>query len=114
MQSRQTESDHNGDGRTLNVAYFATQGDGSGDEERITALLTPLHASRLEFDRNRKARSGITVFKRLARERPDMVVMEGTGIAGGAAGTGEPGTTATVAVCWTAGTAGTTGTAGAG
>ena len=85
MQSRQTESDHNGDGRTLNVAYFATQGDGSGDEERITALLTPLHASRLEFDRNRKARSGITVLQRLLRERPDVVVMEGTGIAGGAA-----------------------------
>ena len=86
MQTRQTESDHDGDGRTLNVAYFATQGDGSGDEARITALLAPLRASRLELRPRpgRRARAS-TVLKRLLRERPDVVVMEGTGVAGGAA-----------------------------
>ena len=78
--ARQAESDRYGDGRTLNVAYFATQGDGSGDEARITALLAPLCARRLEFDRTQKARSGVTLLKQLLRERPDVVVMEGTGI----------------------------------
>jgi glycosyltransferase involved in cell wall biosynthesis len=71
--------------RSLNIAYFATQGDGSGDETRITALLAPLRANRLTFDRTQKARSGVRVLKRLLRERPDVVVIEGTGIAGGAA-----------------------------
>ena len=85
VQIRQSESDRDGDGRALNVAYFATQGDGSGDEARITALLAPLGPSRLEFDRTQKARSGVTVLKQLLRERPDVVVMEGTGITGGAA-----------------------------
>ena len=68
-----------------NVAYFATQGGGSGDEARIAALLVPLRANKIEFDRTRKARSGLTAFRRLLRERPDVVVMEGTGVAGGAA-----------------------------
>ena len=53
-----------------NVAYFATQGGGSGDEARIAALLVPLRANKIEFDRTRKARSGLTAFRRLLRERP--------------------------------------------
>lgn len=69
----------------LRVAYFATQGDGSGDEARITDLLAPLEPTRLRFDRSRKALSGAAAFRELLRERPDVVVMEGTGVAGGAA-----------------------------
>jgi glycosyl transferase family 1 len=76
----------------LRVASFATQGTGSGDEARIRALLAPLDAEPLPFDRARKLRSGVALLRRLRRERPDVVVMEGTGIAGGLAvlGAGVP------------------------
>ena len=69
----------------LRVAYLATQGDGSGDEARIADLLAPLGPRRLRFDRSHKARSCVSVLNGILRERPDVVVMEGTGVAGGAA-----------------------------
>jgi glycosyltransferase involved in cell wall biosynthesis len=69
----------------LRVAYLATQGDGSGDEGRIGELLAPLNPTRLRFDRSRKARSGAAALTGIVRNRPDIVVMEGTGVAGGAA-----------------------------
>lgn len=67
------------------VAYLATQGDGSGDEARIADLLAPLRPTRLSFDRSHKARSCASVLTGILRERPDVVVMEGSGVAGGAA-----------------------------
>jgi glycosyltransferase involved in cell wall biosynthesis len=67
------------------VACFATQGTGSGDESRIRALLEPLAPTVLEFDRGAKGPSALRTAARLIRERPDVVVMEGTGIAGGLA-----------------------------
>lgn len=70
---------------SLRVAYLATQGGGSGDEARISRLLAPLNPTRLRFDRSRKARSGAAVLTGILRNRPDVVVMEGTGVAGGAA-----------------------------
>ncbi len=70
---------------SLRVAYLATQGDGSGDEVRICRLLAPLTPMRLHFDRSRKARSGVAALTGILRTRPDVVVMEGTGVAGGAA-----------------------------
>jgi glycosyltransferase involved in cell wall biosynthesis len=69
----------------LRVAYFATQGAGSGDEARIAALLAPFAPVRLRFERARKARSCAALLGRLLRERPDVVVMEGSGLAGGIA-----------------------------
>lgn len=69
----------------LRVAYLATQGDGSRDEERIAELLAPLSPVRLSFDRSRKPRSCLAVMRGILRERPDVVVIEGTGTAGGAA-----------------------------
>jgi glycosyltransferase involved in cell wall biosynthesis len=71
--------------RTPGVAYFATQGPGSGDDARIAALLAPLEPRRLPFDRACKGRSSAVLLWRLLRERPQIVVMEGTGIAGGLA-----------------------------
>jgi glycosyltransferase involved in cell wall biosynthesis len=71
--------------RTPRVAYFATQGAGSGDEKRIAALLAPLRARHLLFDRARKGRSSALLLWRLLREPPEIVVMEGTGLAGGLA-----------------------------
>jgi hypothetical protein len=67
------------------VACFATQGSGSGDEQRIRALLEPLAPTVLPFDRSAKGPSAIRTAMRLIRQRPDVVVMEGTGIAGGLA-----------------------------
>lgn len=64
------------------VACFATQGSDSGDEQRIRALLEPLSPVVMPFDRAGKLRSCLAIALRLVRERPDLVVMEGTGIAG--------------------------------
>ena len=70
---------------SLRVAYLATQGDGSGDEARISELLAPLNPTRLHFDRSRKVSSSAAALSGILRNRPDVVVMEGTGVAGGAA-----------------------------
>jgi hypothetical protein len=67
------------------VVFFATQGSGHSDEERIAALLEPLGAERLEFDRGRKVLSFLSLLRALLSNRPDLAVMEGTGIAGGLA-----------------------------
>jgi len=72
-------------GSAPRVAYLATQGDGSGDAARIADLLAPLHPTRLSFDRSHKARSCVSVLTGILRQRPDVVVMEGSGVAGGAA-----------------------------
>ena len=72
-------------GGLLRVACFATQGTGSGDEARIRELLSPLSPTVLPFDRTTKGRSLAGTVRRLLRDRPDIVVMEGTGIAGGLA-----------------------------
>jgi glycosyltransferase involved in cell wall biosynthesis len=71
--------------RAPRVAYFATQGAGSEDDKRISALLAPLGPRRLPFDRVHKGRSSATLLWRLLREPPEMVVMEGTSVAGGLA-----------------------------
>lgn len=71
--------------RTPRIACFATQGSGSGDEERIRSLLEPLSPTLLPFERTQKMRSALSILRFLVRERPDLVVMEGTGIAGGLA-----------------------------
>ena len=67
------------------VACFATQGSGTLDEQRIRELLEPLAPVPLPFDRSRKLTAAVRLALRIRRERPDLVVMEGTGVAGGAA-----------------------------
>jgi hypothetical protein len=67
------------------VVCFATQGSGHGDERRIRDLLDDVGATTLQFDRERKARSGWGILRTLLSDRPDLVVMEGTGVAGGLA-----------------------------
>jgi glycosyltransferase involved in cell wall biosynthesis len=66
------------------VACFATQGTGSLDEERIRALLDPLVPELLPFDRSSRLGAAARLFLRIRRDRPDLVVMEGTGVGGGA------------------------------
>ena len=71
--------------RPPRIACFATQGSGSLDEARIAALLEELSPEVLPFNRGTKRQSGAALAASLRRLRPDLVVMEGTGIAGGAA-----------------------------
>jgi hypothetical protein len=71
------------------ITAFATQGSCGeqvlDDELRLRTLLERFPAQFLRFDRAHKLESFLGVLKSLARERPDLVVMEGTGIGGGAA-----------------------------
>jgi hypothetical protein len=67
------------------IMCFATQGTGHGEEERIEALLGDVEPEVLPFDRSDKRGSAIRLLRTLISQRPDLVVMEGTGIAGGCA-----------------------------
>ena len=70
-------------GSDARVACFATQGTGHADETRIRALLKASDPEVLPFDRAGKARSALKLLRTLLASRPDLVVMEGTGVAGG-------------------------------
>jgi hypothetical protein len=67
------------------VACFATQGSGSLDEQRITTLLADFAPDVFPFERRSKGRSLRGLRSTLRERRPKVVVMEGTGIAGGLA-----------------------------
>ncbi|QSO45438.1 glycosyltransferase [Alicyclobacillus mengziensis] len=67
------------------IVAFATQGEQSGDAERLRTLLSQLDARMYPFQRGEKGRQFIHLVKFLQQEKPDLVVMEGTGIAGGMA-----------------------------
>lgn len=67
------------------ILAFATKGTGTNDELRLRALLSETGAEFLPFNKGAKASSGWQLLRTLLRRRPDLVVMEGTGIAGGAA-----------------------------
>jgi glycosyltransferase involved in cell wall biosynthesis len=65
------------------IVCLATQGDGHIEGERIRVLLEPLAPQEYRFRRESKLRSAAGLLRLLLRERPDLVVMEGTGTAGG-------------------------------
>jgi glycosyltransferase involved in cell wall biosynthesis len=67
------------------ILAFATQGAGGDDEARLKDLLSCVPAQFYPFDRNRKLQNFWRIIRRMRRDRPSLVVMEGTGIAGGAA-----------------------------
>lgn len=69
----------------MRVACVASQGSGSQDESRILDLLQDLDPVLLPFSRATKVRSGAALFVRLCRDRPDLVVLEGTGMGAGVA-----------------------------
>ncbi len=72
-------------GENPNVWCFATQGAGSGDERRVRELLAALEPTLWHFDSTAKLTSGLRLLRDLIGRRPALVVMEGTGSAGGAA-----------------------------
>jgi hypothetical protein len=67
------------------VLGFATHGHDHLDAERLRDLLAPLDAAFYPFDHERKLRSAIGLWREVRARRPRLVVMEGTGLAGGAA-----------------------------
>jgi hypothetical protein len=70
---------------TSRVLAFATLGAGSNEEHRILTLLGGMRPEAFPFDRRRKLRMFWGLLRTLRATRPDLVVMEGTGVAGGAA-----------------------------
>jgi Glycosyl transferases group 1/Glycosyl transferase 4-like domain len=67
------------------IVGFATQGSGGDDEQRLRTLLERCEGEILPFDHAHKLQNFYGLVRSLLRERPDLAVMEGTGIAGGAA-----------------------------
>jgi hypothetical protein len=67
------------------ILCFATQGHGHLDEVRIVELLAELDTEVFAFQHDHKARSALRLLRTARAERPPLIVMEGTGIAGGVA-----------------------------
>jgi glycosyltransferase involved in cell wall biosynthesis len=67
------------------IICFATQGQDHIEGERIRVMLEPLAPEDFPFRRAHKLRSALALLRLLLRVRPDLVVMEGTGTAGGLA-----------------------------
>jgi glycosyltransferase involved in cell wall biosynthesis len=65
------------------VLCFATQGHEHIEGERIRVLLEPLGAEEYRFDRAHKLRSAVGLLKTARARRPEVIVMEGTGLGGG-------------------------------
>jgi glycosyltransferase involved in cell wall biosynthesis len=70
-------------GKAGRILCFATQGHEHIEGERIRALLEPLDAEEYRFERTRKLGSALGLLKAARAERPELIVMEGTGLAGG-------------------------------
>jgi hypothetical protein len=62
---------------------LSTKGTNSTDEARIRRLLQPLGVRVWPFDRSNKLRSGVRFLRDVARHRPALVILEGTGFGGG-------------------------------
>lgn len=65
------------------ILALATKGTGTNEEERLRTLMSAFNAEFVRFDKSKKRSSAVEFLKTLWRERPDLVVMEGTGVAGG-------------------------------
>ena len=70
----------------MKIAWFATKGSGSNEAQRMQALLSQLPGLvELPFDKADKRRSFFRLRTAIKSEKPDLIVMEGTGVAGGVA-----------------------------
>jgi hypothetical protein len=67
------------------VYAVSTLGSGSNEEARILALLTSFEPRVIPFDRRAKWQGFKRILRTVRRERPSLVVLEGSGLAGGAA-----------------------------
>ena len=72
--------------RSSRVFWFATKGSGTNDAVRIDTLLSKFEDRKeIQFSKKLKVAGLLGIMKTVAFEKPDLIVMEGTGIAGGAA-----------------------------
>jgi hypothetical protein len=67
------------------ILCFATHGEAHLDGQRIRCLLEPLQPTSYPFDYARKLASAAGLLRAVMAQRPELVVMEGTGVAGGVA-----------------------------
>ena len=67
----------------LSLLGFATQGSGEGDEARLRELTRNLPIQLIHFDRSARISTFRRVFDAIREHRPRLVIMEGSGIAGG-------------------------------
>ena len=67
------------------ILVFATKGENTNDESRILTLLDNFKITRFAFDARRKIHSCWQLIKSGSSDRPSLIVMEGTGVAGGLA-----------------------------
>ncbi|HWX96131.1 MAG TPA: glycosyltransferase [Solirubrobacteraceae bacterium] len=67
------------------ILCFTTGGHDHVTDQRIRLLLEPLQPEVFAFDHARKLRSAIGLLRTVVARRPRLIVMEGTGIAGGLA-----------------------------
>lgn len=66
------------------IAWFATKGSGSNEADRIEWLVSRFpNCVELPFRKSHKLASFCGLWKAVCAERPDLVVMEGTGLMGG-------------------------------
>jgi glycosyltransferase involved in cell wall biosynthesis len=65
------------------ILAFATKGSQTNEELRLRSLLAHTGAQFIPYDKAAKRRSFIHVLGQVFRQRPDLLVMEGTGLAGG-------------------------------
>jgi hypothetical protein len=65
------------------ILALATKGSGTNEEMRLRALLSRLPVEFVPFDKSQKRRSAVALLKTLWHRRSKLVVMEGTGMAGG-------------------------------
>ena len=72
--------------RSPRVFWFSTKGSGTNECVRIDTLLSNFeNRKEIKFSKKLKILGLLRMMKAVALEKPDLIVMEGTGIAGGAA-----------------------------
>lgn len=70
----------------MKVAWFATKGTGTNEAKRIQELVAGIGlAVELPFDKSAKFTSFLRLWRAIRDEHPSLLVMEGTGVAGGLA-----------------------------
>lgn len=67
------------------IVAFATEGSGTNDETRLRTLLKHFSPIFLPFNRGARGKTFLNLVRQIRRHRPNLVVVEGTGVAGGGA-----------------------------
>jgi glycosyltransferase involved in cell wall biosynthesis len=69
--------------KNVEILVFATKGTGTNDEARILRLLEQFNIQIVPFKRGAKLKSSLQIIQQALQTKPKLIVMEGTGIAGG-------------------------------